>query len=231
MMILTASIAAAATWSCNCPFIQQIRTDTSYYQMRWQEGMGRNIWESEISTGWLDQCLWIFQASLLPVFLLLYNVTSTDIGKQVQRGNNKSTIEWLYAISSSSPLVLAMCCSSQECVCFVQTVGCSNAIRLWGHRWLTTLKRITGSASSSPIARCAKHQIWSLRKGIHCRSNGETIRSTSKWWCMQLRQVRNSDRKEDNIWKINQLESPKASFRICNVSPERLVLYPILCIL
>jgi len=54
---------------------------------------GQYIWVSETSTRRLDQSLQILQASLLPFFLFLRNITLKDMEKQLPWGNNKSTIE------------------------------------------------------------------------------------------------------------------------------------------
>jgi len=45
-MILTASVAMAAAWSYDCPFIRQFRPDTSYKLFGGQEGMA-SIFESQ----------------------------------------------------------------------------------------------------------------------------------------------------------------------------------------
>jgi len=54
---------------------------------------GQYIWVSETSTRRLDQSLQILQASLLPFFPSLRNITLKDMEKRLPWRNNKSTIK------------------------------------------------------------------------------------------------------------------------------------------
>jgi len=62
-MILIASIATAAAWSYDCPFIWQFRPATSYNLFRGQEGMA-SIFQS--GNRWLDDQLKAFESCMHP---------------------------------------------------------------------------------------------------------------------------------------------------------------------
>jgi hypothetical protein len=192
---------------------------------------GQYIWVLETSTRRLDQSLQILQASLLPFFPFLRNITLKNMQKQLPWRNNKSTIERFSDRSSSLFFVLSTRCSTLKSLCFVQMVGCGNVMLSSVHEWLTTWKTITSSQSSSPIALRAKHRNCCLEKWIHCRGNLETIGYTSKKWYLRHREMRHRDGKQGNIWKIEPLEPQKASAGIWNASLRRLLWYPIFFIL
>jgi len=110
-------------------------------------------------------------------------------------------------------------------------VGCGNVILSSVHWWLTTLKTFLCIESRSPIALCANHQNRHLEKGIHCCGSWETIGYTSKTWYLRLREMRRQYGKQDNIWKIEQLEPQKVSSGIWNASLRWLLSYQIFFIL
>jgi len=188
---------------------------------------GEYIWVLETSTWQLDQSLQILQASLLPFIPFLRNITLKNMEKQLPWGNRKSTIKRFQWRSSSLFVGLLMPFSTLESLCFVWTVGCGNVILSSVHGRLTTSKTFTCIQSSSPIALCAKHRNRRLDNGIHRLGNWETIGYTPKNRYSRLREMRWRDGKQDNIWKIKQLEPQKVSSGIWNASLRQLLLYPI----
>jgi len=121
--------------------------------------------------------------------------------------------------------------STQESSGFVRTVMCSNFILSSVHGWLTTSTTCTCTQSSSLSARFAKHSNRYFHKGTHHSAHWETIGFTAKSWYSQCREMKQSDVKQEIIWKIEQLEPLKMSSGIYNVSPRRLLFYPIFFIL
>jgi len=92
--------------------------------------------------------------------------------------------------------------STLERIWFVQIVRCGNVILSSVHGWLTALKSVTCTQSSSPIALFVKHQNHCLEKVMHCLGNWETIGYTTKRWSLWLREMRWRDAKQDVIWMI-----------------------------
>jgi len=117
--------------------------------------------------------------------------------------------------------------STLESFCFVRTVGCGNDILSTVNVRLTTPKRFTCIQWSSPIALCAKHRNRYLEKGIYRGVNCKTIGDTSKGWESRPGEMRRRDGKEDNIWRVERLESQKASSGIWYASLWQLLSYPI----
>jgi len=54
--------------------------------------IGQHIWVFENSSWWLQQSLWILQASLLPIFPFLRNITVMDMEEQLPGMNSKFLI-------------------------------------------------------------------------------------------------------------------------------------------
>ena len=129
--------------------------------------------------------------------------------------------------SSSIFLVLLVCISTVESICFVRTVGCGNVFMSSVHGWLTTSKTFTYIQSSSPIAPSAKHWNRHFEKGIYHPRNWETIGNTSTKWYSRLREMRQRNGKQDNIWKIERLKPQKVSSGIWNAPLQRVLSYPI----
>jgi len=191
---------------------------------------GQYIWVSETSTWRLDQNLRILEASLLPFFPFLRNITLKDMEKQRPWTNNKSKIERCSGRSSSLFFILSTCFSTLEILWFVRTVGCNNVIRSSVHGRLTTSKTFICIQSCRPIALCEKHGNRNLEIGIYCPGNWETIGYTFKKWYLRLRVKRWRDGKQENMWKNERLEHQKASSGIWNASLRRLLLYLIFII-
>jgi len=68
-----------------------------------------------------------------------------------------------------------------------------------------------------PVCEAPKSSSWQL----------ETIGYTSKRWYSWAREMRQREKKQDNIWKIEWLEPQKESSGIWNASLRRLLSYPI----
>jgi len=194
----------------NRPIFQTIRV---------RRNNGQYILVLECTTRRVDQSLRNLEASLLPFFPFLRNITLNDMNEQLPWRNWRSIMRRFWGRSSSVIFVLSMLFLSLEDSCFVWTVRCGNVVLSSVHGWLTTSKAFTCAWSSSPITQSRKHKNGCLEKGIHCDGNWQTIQYTSTRWYLQLGEIRRRDGKRHNIWRMQQLEGQMVSSWIWNTSP------------
>lgn len=133
----------------------------------------------ELSTQRLDQCIRMLQATQLPFFPFLQNITLRDFERNFCYGatiHNQEVLRKVFKLSFSPLKVL----SRMERLCFVLMVRCGFVIQQFAHRWLITKKSFAGTQLCNPIPQCITLRHRNPGVGNYHHGNWEKIHHVSK---------------------------------------------------